>query len=71
VFARWLGWLGIVAAIVLAFDVVYRDISPFWVWVFIASIVMLTRRGATARTPLGASLEESAATREEAGTTAA
>src|SRR5262249_6082838 len=26
VLARWLGWLGILAAAVLAFDVVYRDI---------------------------------------------
>jgi hypothetical protein len=71
VFGRWLGWLGIVAAIVLAFDVVYRDISPFWVWVGIASIVMLTRRGQTAQTPLSARREETATTREEAGTTAA
>jgi uncharacterized membrane protein SirB2 len=58
VFARWLGWLGIVAAIVLAFDVVYRDISPFWVWVFIASVVMLTRHGKTAETPLSGRHEE-------------
>ena len=58
VFGRWLGWLGIVAVIVLLFDVVYRDISPFWVWVGIASIVMLTRRGQTARTPLSARREE-------------
>ena len=71
VFARWLAWLGIVAAIVLLFDVVYRDISPFWVWVFIASIVMLTRRGETARTPLSVRLEEAGTTREEAGTTVA
>ena len=62
VFGRWLGWLGIVAAIVLLFDVVYRDISPFWVWVGIASIVMLTRRGETARTPLSARREETATT---------
>jgi uncharacterized membrane protein SirB2 len=71
VFARWLGWLGIVAAIVLAFDIIYRDISPFWVWVGIASIVMLTRRGGTATTQLSPRREEAGTTREEAGTTAA
>jgi Domain of unknown function (DUF4386) len=41
VYPRWLGWLGIVAAIALLFDVVYLNILPFWVWVFIAAIVML------------------------------
>jgi hypothetical protein len=41
VYPRWLGWLGIVAAIVLLFDVVYLNIFPVWVWVFIAAIVML------------------------------
>ena len=44
VFPRWLAWLGIVAAIALLFDVIYLNILPFWVWVFIASIVMLVRR---------------------------
>jgi hypothetical protein len=44
VFPRWLAWLGIVAAIALVFDVIYFNILPFWVWVFIASIVMLMRR---------------------------
>jgi hypothetical protein len=64
VLPRWLAWLGIVAPIILAFDVVYRDISPFWVWVGIASIVMLTRHGQTASTRLSPG-------REEAGTIAA
>jgi hypothetical protein len=50
VFPRWLGWLGIAAAIVLLFDVVYLNIFPFWTWVLIASIVMLMRRGKTATT---------------------
>ena len=48
VFPRWLAWLGILAAIALLFDVIYLNILPFWVWVFIASIVMLVRRGKTA-----------------------
>jgi hypothetical protein len=48
VFPRWLAWLGILAAIALLFDVLYLNILPFWVWVFIASIVMLVRRGKTA-----------------------
>jgi hypothetical protein len=48
VFPRWLAWLGIVAAIALLFDVIYLNILPFWVWVFIASIVMLMRREQTA-----------------------
>ena len=50
VFPRWLGWLGIVASIVLLFDVVYITIWPFWTWVLVASIVMLTRREPTAGT---------------------
>jgi hypothetical protein len=50
VYPRWLAWLGIVAAIVLPFDVVYRSITPFWVWVFLASIVMLMRHEETATT---------------------
>jgi hypothetical protein len=48
VFPRWLAWLGIVASIVLLFDVVYVTIFPFWTWVLVASIVMLTRREQTA-----------------------
>jgi hypothetical protein len=44
VFPRWLAWLGILAAILLLFDIVYRNILPFWLWVFIASVVMLIRR---------------------------
>jgi hypothetical protein len=43
-FPRWLAWLGIVAAIALLFDILYLNILPFWAWVLIASIVMLTRR---------------------------
>ena len=49
VFPRWLAWLGIVLSIVLLFDVVYVTIWPFWTWVLVASIVMLTRREPTAR----------------------
>jgi hypothetical protein len=48
VLPRWLAWLGIVAAIALLFDLVYLNILPFWVWVFIASIVMLMQREETA-----------------------
>ena len=48
VFPRWLAWVGIVGAIVLFFDVVYRNIFPIWVWVFIASVVMLVPRKETA-----------------------
>jgi hypothetical protein len=44
VLPRWLAWLGIVAAIALLFDLVYLNILPFWVWVFVASIVMLMQR---------------------------
>jgi hypothetical protein len=58
VFPRWLAWLGLATAIALLFDVIYLNILPFWVWVFIASIVMLMRRQKTA-------------TQETAGTTAA
>ena len=46
VFPRWLAWLGIVAAIALLVDVLYRNILPFWGWVLIASVVMLVRRTA-------------------------
>jgi hypothetical protein len=46
-FPRWLAWLGIVAAIVLLFDVVYQNIFSFWAWVLIASIVMLMPREQT------------------------
>ncbi|HET6937749.1 MAG TPA: hypothetical protein VFI19_04060, partial [Nocardioides sp.] len=45
VFPRWLAWLGIALSIVLLFDVVYVTIWPFWLWVLIASFVMLARRG--------------------------
>ena len=44
VFPRWLGWLGIVGAILLLFDLAYLNIFPLWVWVFIASVAMLKRR---------------------------
>src|SRR5262249_51641751 len=50
VFPRWLAWLGIIAAIVLVFDVVYLTIFPFWTWVFIASVVMLMHRNAAGTT---------------------
>jgi pimeloyl-ACP methyl ester carboxylesterase len=50
VYPRSLAWLGIVAAIVLPFDVLYLNIFPFWTWVFIASIVMLRRRKEPATT---------------------
>jgi Domain of unknown function (DUF4386) len=43
VFPRWLAWLGVAASIVLAFDLVYLTIWPFWAWVLVASIVMLRR----------------------------
>src|SRR5262245_40742988 len=43
---RWLGGLGIVAAIALLFDITYLTIFPFWGWVFVASLVMLVRRQA-------------------------
>ena len=52
VFPRWLAWLGIVAAVALLFDATYLNILPLWVWVFVASIVMLRRREAVA-TPIG------------------
>jgi hypothetical protein len=44
VYPRWLAWLGILAAMVLLFDVLYLTIFPFWGWVLIASVVMLVRR---------------------------
>jgi hypothetical protein len=50
VYPRWLGWLGIVTAIVLPFAVIYGNILPFVGWVFIASVVMLVRRNEMATT---------------------
>ena len=50
VLPRWLAWLGIVGAIVLLFDLAYLNIFPLWVWVFIASVVMLKRREPSATT---------------------
>jgi hypothetical protein len=44
VLPRWLGWLGIVAAIALLVDVVYLTILPFLAWVLVGSVVMLVRR---------------------------
>jgi Domain of unknown function (DUF4386) len=44
VLPRWLAWLGIVAAIVLLFDVIYVNILPLLLWVLAASIVLLMRR---------------------------
>jgi hypothetical protein len=50
VYPRWLASLGVLAAIVLVFDVTYINIFPFWTWVFIASIVMLiTQRSSSMR----------------------
>jgi hypothetical protein len=40
---RWLAWLGILAAVVLLFDVSYLTIFPLWGRVLIASVVMLAR----------------------------
>jgi len=51
VFPRWLGWLGIVAATALPFDVIYSNILPFWGWVFIASVVILVRRRTSTAAP--------------------
>src|SRR5262249_16190499 len=48
IFPRWLGWLGIAAAVVLLVHVVYVTIFPFWGWVLVASFVMLVRRDKTA-----------------------
>jgi hypothetical protein len=60
VFARWVGWLGIVVGIALLFDLVYSTLVPLWVWVFIASIVMFRPRKETATTRLGVRREETA-----------
>src|SRR5262245_15207146 len=46
VLPRWLGWLAIVAAIALVFDITYLTIFPFWGWVLVASVVMLVRHPA-------------------------
>jgi hypothetical protein len=48
VLPRWLAWLGVVAAILLVFDLAYQNIIPFLVWVLAASIVLLMRRDQTA-----------------------
>jgi uncharacterized protein DUF4386 len=58
VLPRWLGWLGIVAAIVLLFDVLYVNIVPLLVWVLAASIVLLMRREQTAPATAAASPRE-------------
>jgi len=50
VLPRWVGLLGIVAAIALLFDVLYLTIFPFWTWVFVASVVMLVRHKEPATT---------------------
>jgi hypothetical protein len=62
VLARWLAWLGILAAIVLLFDLAYATIFPLWVWVFVASIVLLRRREDTATARLRAGVGETATT---------
>jgi hypothetical protein len=56
VFPRWLAWLGIVSAIGLFVDVLYLNILPLWVWVFVASIVML-RQGKRATTAAAVSTD--------------
>jgi hypothetical protein len=50
VLPRWLAWLGIVAAILLLFDVLYVNIVPLLIWVLAASIVLLMRRDQTIAT---------------------
>jgi hypothetical protein len=40
---RWLAWLGVLAAILLLFDVIYVSIAPLLAWVVIASIVLVMR----------------------------
>jgi hypothetical protein len=44
----WLAWLGVLAAILLLFDVVYVSIAPLLAWVILASVVLVMRRGDTA-----------------------
>ena len=51
VFPRWLAWFGIVASLALLVDVIYVNITPFWLWVLAASVVMIARRR-TPTTPL-------------------
>jgi hypothetical protein len=58
VLPRWLAWLGIVVAIALPFDVIYVSIGPFLLWVLVASIVLLMRRGETATAAAAASPRE-------------
>jgi Domain of unknown function (DUF4386) len=44
VLPRWLAWLGILAAILLLFDVIYVSIAPLLAWVLVASIVLVMRQ---------------------------
>jgi len=44
VYPRWLGYLGLVAVVLLPFDALYLNIFPFWGWVFVASVVLIARR---------------------------
>jgi hypothetical protein len=48
VLPRWLAWLGVLAAILLFFDVVYVSIAPLLAWVILASVVLAMKRGGTA-----------------------
>lgn len=40
----WLGWLGIIAAVVLLFSVIFLPMIALLIWVLAASIVLLMRR---------------------------
>lgn len=48
VFPQWLAWLGIVAAIVLLFAVIFLPMIALLVWVLAVSIVLLMQRDETA-----------------------
>jgi len=48
VFPQWLAWLGVVAAIVLLFAVIFLPMVALLVWVLAVSIVLLMRRDETA-----------------------
>jgi prepilin signal peptidase PulO-like enzyme (type II secretory pathway) len=44
---QWLAWLGIVAAVVLVFAVIFLPMIALLIWVLAVSIVMLMRRDET------------------------
>ena len=48
VFPQWLAWLGVVAAIVLLFAIIFLPMVALLVWVLAVSIVLLMRREETA-----------------------